>query len=541
MTVLILGIPYTKWGFKTDDFGNIYHSIIKSYKNLFKYFYEGNMESIVTYPSNSSIPPYSFFSGLYRPMSFIYFYIQYLLFGIKPYGYFLTTIIFHALNTIILFNLFTNITKIYISFLAASYFAFHPSLWNWIGWISAQTYFIELFVLLLSIIFLKKYLDTNKIIFYLFSCFLLLINLFLKEATILFPIWSVFAIFTYNNLQKKKTFLKNLNYSLLLSLGYWLISFFYLIIRALVFPITSYTGTFNCKPNLSSFIARIKNRLFDFVSYISEMFGLNGLPSNHQIIKGSILSFLIFIIIFLFIKNKRKTYIIFSIFSILIFSWPAILIQYQPRYIYMSIPFFILTILLLFKFYDGKFRFSKHIWLIFINFLIIYNAIFLITKLKHREKMLNKITTSFQKLSQNKIIRENIKSKKPICFLGLPNHWFGMSDAQAMWMLTKNSSYPVYIYGPNINLIHFYSYHEIPILEKNYLKISYIKNGFNFESLNSNKLWFLKKSQEKTDKIKILIEEKYLKEKPLFITWDYKNADFIILGYHKYNQDKKYE
>ncbi len=449
--ILFLGIPYTKWGFKTDDFGNIYHCFIKTYKDVLRFFYEGSIE-VLSHPSNSA-KEQGFFCGLYRPMSFIYYLPQVYFFKTNAYGYFFITIILHAINSVILFNIFLKIIPIIFAFLAAAYFAFHPSLHNWIGWISAQTYFSELLVLLILILFLKKYLNTKKIKYYLISCFLLVANLFLKEATVIFALWSIPATYFYKKITKNNQISswENIKNSILISIPYWIITAFYLTVRAIVLPITSNTGTLNFKFNWPSFIARMKDRFFDFVSYISDILGLNWIPPQTQIFKGILIILLISFLIFLFIKNKKKSYILFLIFSVLIFSWPALLIQYQPRYIYMSLTFFILMIIISFKFFKQIkifYKFKNVIIIILIS-LITFNTIFLMKELKKREKIRAHITTSFNELIKNNTLLDAINNKTSLYFFNLPKQ-FSEGTAQALWMLTKNSTYNVYQYGkPN--------------------------------------------------------------------------------------------
>jgi hypothetical protein len=201
----ILGLPFTHWGFKTDDWGNIWHSVTTSWKDLWHFFTEGKSIEIFNHPSNSDIEhiEQAFFCGLYRPMSFVYFAPQYWIFGVNPYGYYLATIAFHALASVLFFNLLSFFTTTTAAFLAAAYFGFHPSLWNWLGWTSAQTYQIELFVLLLIFLLLKHFLDRRAWWAYALACFLFLTNIFLREQTIFLPLWLMVAIPLYERSKQR--------------------------------------------------------------------------------------------------------------------------------------------------------------------------------------------------------------------------------------------------------------------------------------------------------------------------------------------------
>ncbi len=520
LTMTILGLPFTKWGFKTDDFGNIYHCKINKLSDIGTFFTEGNMERF-NHASNSHSTPQAFFAGLYRPMSFLYYYAQYLLFGANAYGYFLTTIAFHALNSVLLFNIFIPIAGTLGAFLTAAFFAFHPSLWNWLGWISAQTYFIELLVLLLLILALKKYLDDKKIIFYLISCTLFAMNLFLKEATIILPLWVMPALYLY--LEKiNKRFLTTLR----LSLGYWLVTVGYAVVRLSMFPLTKDTSSLTFEPTLASFVARMKSRLFDFVTYFNDLVGLTALPGNNRLLKGALLLVFFTALAWLFIHNREKKWILFLWYSTIIFSWPGLLMHYQPRYSYMALPFFMLSVLMSLRFYETSYEFKQHkIFTCGLCLIIATHAYFLFGKLKKREYVLHQVTGAFQTLVQNPTIHN-----RALCFVGIPCHWFHMGTAQAMWLLTNNNSYPIYQFNAKICLKNKDNYLAVPALKKNYLTITQNTDNFVLSSLEEKKLWFLDQSDKKNTHATIEIPEETRKQNPLYITWDYQLARFKILS-----------
>lgn len=520
LTITILGLPFTNWGFKTDDFGNIYHCKINSLKDMVNFFTEGNMERF-NHASNSTSDSQAFFAGLYRPVSFIYYYAQYLLFGTNPYGYFLTTVIFHALNSVLLFNIFIPIAGTLGAFLAAAFFAFHPSLWNWLGWISAQTYFIELFVLLLLILALKHYLDSKKIIFYILSCTLFALNLFLKEATIILPLWIIPAVYLY--LDKNPGSLWK---SLRVSLGYWLVVVGYVAARLSMFPLTSNTGSLTFEPTLASFLARMQSRVLDFVTYAVDMIGFTTLPANNRIFKGSLLLAFFALLAWLFIHNQQKKWMIFFLYSTALFSWPALLMHYQPRYIYMALPFFLLMILVGFKFYQSSYQPKIYKAVSYALCLIIAtHAYFLFDKLALRESVLHQVTQSFQTLANNQTLHN-----RPLCFVGIPSHWFSMGTAQAMWLLTNNNSYPVYQCDAKMYLAGNDNYLKVPALDKNYLEIIKNEDGFLLQSLHKDKLWFADETGKRRAQVSLSIPKEAREHNTIFITWDYYKAEFKILS-----------
>jgi hypothetical protein len=200
----------------------------------------------------------------------------------------------------------------------------------------------------------------------------------------------------------------------------------------------------------------------------------------------------------------------------------------------MSIPFFILSLIILISYSELNFNFikNKKFFYALLTAITILFALFLYNKLKLREKVLNHITVNFKELINNNTIQNQIKNKKPLCFIALPPYWFDMGTAQAMWFLTKDNSYSVYHFGAKIVEKNRHSYREIPQFNKNYLKVTIINTGANIESLNTDVLWFEDNNNNKLSKTNIDIAQKYLSENPIFITWDYEKAKFKILDFN---------
>jgi hypothetical protein len=432
-----LGIPFTHWGFKTDDWGNVYHCIIKNWSDLCAFFTEGNSEKVCI-PCNVTPPDQAFFQGLYRPMSFVYYYLQYCIFGTAPYGFLLVSACFHALNAVAFFNLLSLCVTASTAFLAAAYFGFHPSLWIWFGWTSAQTYFIELFVLFMIIYALLAYLRTQNFLFYFLGCLLYALNLLLKEQTIFLPLWLVGAFYMYQTTQDAPHSWKTkLHTALKLSRGFWLVNFCYVALRLHLYPLTAQTGTLTFQPTWQSFITRFSSRFYDAVSYCNEFLGLSWLPLQHQVIKGLIITCLIGALALFCFRSTHKKYILFLFCSIPLFSWPAILMHFQPRYIYMALPVFITGTALLFD--------RARTWLIMICWIfVIWDAGFLACHLAQREKVLHMITTAFKDL----VAAPETKGRS-LCFVDLSPNWFGQGTTQAVWMLRNDASKPVFQIGSN--------------------------------------------------------------------------------------------
>ncbi len=517
--ILILGIPFTKWGFKTDDWANILHSKLQSFADLKNLFTEGNMESI-NHPSGSGQDRGSFLQGLYRPLSFVYYWPQTLLFGTQAYGYFLVTIILHALNTGLFFLIMRNFFDITASLLAALFFGFHPSLQNWLGWISAQTYFIELFFLGLIFICFYRWLQTRRLHWYLGTIALFFLNLLLKEASIILCAWVFLATLVYTN----KITRNSLWLACKASLGFIFTALGYCLIRLDCMPfVASNTTTLGFTLSWQSFITKQISRSMQFLTYLYDILGLTWLPKGHRIANGCLLFVIIIVLAILFFKSKHKKMILFCFISTIMFSWPGLLMHYQQRYMYMALPWIIVTLILLLQGISSK----KNLFCVLTLFYIATNACYVFANMKEREFALHWLDTSTRTLVTQDLPEAGWQ-REPLCFIGLPTHWFDMGTAQAVWFLDDKpvESYFVYQSGPAIRMPRQDHARAIPRSDKTAVIQMIHNNSITIELSNAQELELL--HCEKKNATAVDIER--FSNNVWFITWDYAHAKFKILG-----------
>ena len=144
------------WGFAGDDCGMIYApwkilkeqgilALFKAHDN-FAFFGPSNCQTVTRGLSSFSVIP-----TFYRPLTLLFFAWQYEFFYGNPFGYLLIMIVFHALNTLLIFNIFSQLFRsIGWGSAGALFFGLHISLWGWMGWIAAQPYVISMTLLLIS-------------------------------------------------------------------------------------------------------------------------------------------------------------------------------------------------------------------------------------------------------------------------------------------------------------------------------------------------------------------------------------------------------
>src|SRR3990172_6253318 len=194
IVLVCLGLPYTHWWFNGgDDFHGVYVGFkTKTLKELFYFFIDGNVCGKYIGPSNfvhtqTAATPTSFFGAYYRPLYLIFATIQYWLFGTNGYAYLLCNVFVHAINTVLLFHLFSFLTTIFPAFLGALLFAFHPQIAYRFGATINLHYYINVMFMLLTIISFKRYLDTQKIVYQLTASILFALALFTRESSIVLP------------------------------------------------------------------------------------------------------------------------------------------------------------------------------------------------------------------------------------------------------------------------------------------------------------------------------------------------------------------
>jgi hypothetical protein len=541
---LSLGLPFTKWGFANDDFGNVFYAQVKDYKDFLKFFYQDTR--ICLWPSNYEFGRTSFFSVYYRPFIFVFYYLQSLLFGISPYGFFLTTVFFHALNSVLLFNLVLCFSNYLIAFLAAMFFAFHSSLLNWFVWISAQQQQISLFLILLVFIFFKKYLDSNKFFYYLMSLLFFVVALLTRETALFLPFFIWYFLGLYQKNQAKLSF----NYRGLhvqrIVFAFIIIDFLYLLLRLILFPIQKQLSS---SVNCFDFIYNLKSRGYELICFMTDFLDLSLFPPGHSCIKFFVFVIAIVIFFVLFVLNSNKKWVLFFILSGFGFLWPTIFAFYGSRYIYEALPFFILAIVFLFQFCSKKIpKFLNISGIFVVSFLIVINFCFLFFFMTCRENDSQAVSVAY-----NDLVKK-VNLGKALCFIGIPIV-LSNNVEPAIWLRDGTAERPVYCdfatsscVSPSILTWFKRFYYFLESFDENLVSVTYAKNSFKIKTLDSEKVFFGKggigeirssmgkiivdeiDKDARICKLTFIVDEKWLQKHPIFVSWNYKTQKFVILN-----------
>lgn len=194
----------------------------------------------------------------YRPVVTLSYFLDYAVWRLNPFGYHLTNVILHTINSVLLYTLLLRLIRLRsVAFFPAMLFSIHPCVTEAVNAISYREDIFAALFIFLSCLCLTV---SKKKVYYALSLLSYLISLFSKETAIVMPLfillyWILFmrkypaslpviqnevtpfpSVIRSNSNQSfsiiKSNHAKNfVNYYL----GYLLISLFYLIIRFVVF------------------------------------------------------------------------------------------------------------------------------------------------------------------------------------------------------------------------------------------------------------------------------------------------------------------
>ncbi len=179
-------------------------------------------------------PEISVWSGIYRPIRTLMFAVDYQIFGLNPAGYHIHNILWHMINTLLVFAL---LKKLFLSekksFLGALLFAVHPIQIESVTWISSRAdimfcaFVLWILNLFVNCVKTNKFTKTNIVKI---STIFFIAMLCKETAIAVFPVLLTYdLLFSFSNI---KQYIKS-RYGIYLSLA--LVSAVYLLIRFNIF------------------------------------------------------------------------------------------------------------------------------------------------------------------------------------------------------------------------------------------------------------------------------------------------------------------
>lgn len=423
--LLFLWLPYSDWGFIIDDFGLVWNSKIHGFMQLSKFFSDKGLHTFFQ-PANYVPPEQTFFAVLYRPVLYVFYAIQYLLFGFNAYGFLAVSAIVHAINAWLFFIILQCYVSRVCALLGSLYFLFHLSMLYWFGWVTGQQHIVALFFLLGGFIAYKKFEASKNYMWLALISVNILASIFTRETALVIPFWVLFStIWFWKDISNKGALL----------LTTWFPVVGYLGWRVARFPLKSSSNdlTWVTKGGFA-FFTFLKEQFLNYVTWVVDLVNLGFMGGGNRLRKGSLIILIVVFLIWLFFKCRKKSIVLFLLLSSIAFAWPAVVRFYTSRFMYEALPLFVFAIILLI--FENDFSFKPKAF--FFAGLIMFNAVIFPLVLHEREKALIVIDKAFKDL----IVE--LKEAKSVCFAGLPFGWFCTGTAQACYMYGLPESVSVY-------------------------------------------------------------------------------------------------
>jgi tetratricopeptide (TPR) repeat protein len=305
-------------------------------------------------------------ASYYRPMMLLLFMAEYFIFGLEPWGWHLTNIIFHALNGIIALLLFSTLFEKYsnkdspaslwaspLSLLAALIFIAHPARTEVVAWVSAIPELSFTLFLLLSLYLYIRYRDSERTSLLLLSALSFFLSTLSKETSLVLPILII--AFDIVLREKNKRFRVPLRY-----IPYIIVIIVYFILR--INALHGLAPRPGSHPYLSGFqyFLNVFPLFIDHMRMLAVPLKLSIYHVFYPVYSAgefwAILSVLLSVVLFaVFFKlRKRERLYLFAFTLVVLPLLPALIIPaldrnpFAERYLYLSGTGFSLIIALIF-------------------------------------------------------------------------------------------------------------------------------------------------------------------------------------------------
>jgi Tfp pilus assembly protein PilF len=219
----------------------------------------------------------SFHASNWHPVTWLSLMMDSHYFGVNPMGYHIVNVVFHALNSVLLFLLFSSMTgALWRSAFVAACFALHPLHVESVAWIAERKDVLSMLFFMLTLLFYTAYVKKSKRGMYVLSLAAFALGLMAKPMLVTIPVvlllldfWPLGRLKIQRmTLSDKQPDVHNNNYRF----GYLLLEKIpYLALSAASSILTVYAqsrgGSVSTLTDLS-FSMRVNNALWSVVAYV---------------------------------------------------------------------------------------------------------------------------------------------------------------------------------------------------------------------------------------------------------------------------------
>ena len=127
-------------------------------------------------------------SGHWHPVTWLSWMVDYTIFGLNPFGYHLVNLLFHVLNTILLFLILHRMTKaLWPSAFVAALFAIHPLHVESVAWVTERKDVLSTFFWMLTVGAYSYYVENRELKRYVFVLIFFVLGLMSKSMLVTLP------------------------------------------------------------------------------------------------------------------------------------------------------------------------------------------------------------------------------------------------------------------------------------------------------------------------------------------------------------------
>jgi tetratricopeptide (TPR) repeat protein len=174
--------------------------------------------------------------GYYRPVITLSYMLDYQLWGLNPFGYHLTNLVFHTLTCLLIYLMIFSLTSnLPIAFISTLLFAIHPIHTESIAWISGRTDVIGSFFFFFSFLLYMYGEKVGKLRYYALSLALFVLALLSKEMVITLPLLIVVYDYYCVAERDRREAWKRAKYWA----GYWILIVVYVVVRFLILKVVT--------------------------------------------------------------------------------------------------------------------------------------------------------------------------------------------------------------------------------------------------------------------------------------------------------------
>lgn len=303
-------------------------------------------------------------AGLYHPMVTLSYSLEKTISGFCPAIFHFDNVIFHLINTILVFLIFLKLSKsFWLSFIVTILFAIHPTRCEVVCWISARKDLMYSLFYLLSIFSYIKTYEKKKVIFWLYlSVFFYLLSCLSKSMAITLPfVLLLIDLYTNKfNVKKIKIYLFYITVTLIFALATICVHYIGIEHTRYHFDIfRQFVNFINAHFNILFYLDKffLPINLYCMYPYFYDEFG--SMPPVYILYSPAILYIFMFLV-FLSLKKTKVVFYGFLFFIISIFPVSGILpigaFVVADRYTYIPYIglFFIIAKLIIFL-YERKY------------------------------------------------------------------------------------------------------------------------------------------------------------------------------------------